>query len=171
MRRFLLAAVLMTCGPVKPVSTADGGLDLIHRTGLTNPHVPSCDDPTQCGDGLEPPLGGPHCPVWLNCRVWDTAQNRCEYIHNLEHGHMVMAYNCTDDAGCAEIVDALTAFWTSQPDPKRILVTPDPLLKTKVAAMVWGWGWQGDSVVMDRLVDVQSHQDQESPEAGLGCSP
>jgi hypothetical protein len=164
----LLATI--ACGPVRPPPTVgDGGLDLIHRTGLANNHVASCDDPSICGDGQEPPLGGPHCPSWLNCRVWATAQNRCEYIHNLEHGHMVLVYNCP--SGCPDVVDALTQYWASKPDPKRILVTPDPLLKTKVAAMVWGWGWQGDAVDTARLDDVASHQDQEAPEAGLACSP
>jgi hypothetical protein len=167
--RSSLVLLLVACGPVKPATTADGGAGLIHRTGLANNHVPSCIDPTQCGDGQEPPLGGPHCPSWLNCRVWDSAQNRCEYIHNLEHGHMVLVYNCP--SGCPDIVDAMTTYWMSKPDPRRILVTPDPMLKTKVAAMVWGWGWQGDTADTARFDDVFSHHDEDAPEAGLPCTP
>jgi hypothetical protein len=166
----MLAAALWACGPVKPMTADAGdGSGITHETGIANPHVPSCEDPAQCGDGSEPPIGGPHCPVWTNCRVWDMAQPRCEYIHNLEHGHMVLAYNCP--SGCADVVSALTAYWMGRPDPKRILVTPEPLLKSKVAAMVWGWGWAGDSVDTSKLDEIASHQDKEAPEAGLPCDP
>jgi hypothetical protein len=161
----LLAAA--ACG-VKPTSTTtDGGL--IHRTNLSHMHVTSCEDASQCGDGLEPPVGGQHCPVWLNCRVWDTPQPRCEYIHNLEHGHIVLAYNCP--SGCPDIVAQLTAYWMSKPTPRRILVTPDPLLTTKVACMVWGWAWEGDHVDTAMFDEVVTHQDQETTEAGLPCDP
>jgi hypothetical protein len=139
---------------------------LLHRTGLMAVHVTTCNDDSICGDGLEPPLGGPHCPSTLSCRIYDTPQLRCEYIHNLEHGHLVLAYNCA--APCDDVIAALSAFQRESP---RSLVTPDPKLKTRVAAMVWGWGWAGDSVDLAMLRAVRMKQDVDAPEAGLGCAP
>jgi hypothetical protein len=149
------------------VELLDGGI--LHATELEHYHVAACDDPTVCGNGTEPPVGGPHCPVWLNCRVWAEAQERCEYIHNLEHGHMVMVYNCP--SGCDDIVATLTAYFNSKAVPRRILVVPDPLLKHRVAAMVWGWGYEGDTIDNDTLDTIYAHHDEEAPEAGLACDP
>lgn len=155
---------LMSCS-AKPVPPPPEGL--IHRTGLANNHVATCDDATICGDGQEPPVGGPHCAAPLACRVYTAAQNRCEWVHNLEHGHMVLAYNCP--SGCDDVVAALQAFYDGLPAPKRALITPDPKLQTKVAAMVWGYAWTGDAVDAAKLQLVRDQQDLEAPEAGLGC--
>src|SRR5207244_313120 len=105
LRLLIFVALLGACSGRVPPPTPDGGIT--HTTGLANNHVPSCVDASMCGSGDEPPPGGPHCPSPLACRVWDTAQNRCEYIHNLEHGHLVMAYNCP--SGCNDVVQSLTA--------------------------------------------------------------
>jgi hypothetical protein len=167
MKRALGFMLLCACACSSPAVPVPAGLT--HTTGLANNHVPSCVDSSQCGTIAEPPAGGPHCGSWLPCRVWATAQNRCEWIHNLEHGHMVMAYNCP--SGCDDVVQALTAFHQSLPSPKRAMVTPDPSLKSKVAAMVWGYTWAGDSVDTAMLEAVRSVQDQDAPEPGLGCNP
>ena len=110
-------------------------------------------------------MGGPHCPSTIPCRVHPTAQNRCEWIHNMEHGHMVLAYNCP--MGCDDIVQALSAFQAASP---RSLVTPDPMLQSKVAAMVWGYSWASDAVDQAKLEAVRSMQDADAPEPGVGCA-
>jgi hypothetical protein len=167
----LAAFLLLGCGASK-VPGVDGGL--LRSPGLQGFHVTSqsCSDPA-CGDGAaNPPLGGGHCPEWLPCRRYDTAQLRCNWIHNLEHGHAVLAYNCSD--GCPDLVAKLSAVWEArQSDSKkrRILMTPDPALPQKIAAIVWGFGWQGDVFDAAAIEQVLSHQDEEAPEAGLGCLP
>lgn len=169
-RAALLLLLLVGCG-VKPSPVKDAGTaGFLTAPSLTGVHVATCEDPT-CGNGLNPPLGGNHCPSWLPCRKYDQPQPRCQWIHNLEHGHAVLAYNCPD--GCPDIVNGLNALWDSlQPNPtrKRILVTPDPNLPFKVAAIVWGFGWQGDAFDAAAINDVLSHQDQQAPEAFLGCA-
>ena len=165
MRRTVLLLAVAACGPVTPPSTEG----LTHHTGLANNHVPACLDASQCGNGTHPPAGGPHCGSWLNCRVYATAQNRCEWIHNLEHGHMVLAYNCP--SGCDDVVKALTDFHAALPTPRRALVTPDPMLTSRVAAIVWGYTWTGDTVDVQKLEAVRAVQDMDAPEPGLGCTP
>lgn len=164
MKFLLLVWCLAACSPAMPA-----GPVLLHRDGLVGTHVPSCVMDSACGDGQEPPLGGPHCPSPLACRDYPTAQNRCEWIHNLEHGHLVLAYNCP--AGCPDVEQKLRAVWAAQPDPKRALVTPDPKLTAKVGVLVWGWGWLGESVDDDAVAAVIAKQDVDAPERGLACAP
>lgn len=41
-----------------------------------------------------PPTSGPHLPTWVRGGVFDTAQSEGELIHSLEHGYVVVSYNC-----------------------------------------------------------------------------
>lgn len=158
----------MACDP-KP-STAVGDAGLTHHFNLEAIHVASCDS-SACGEKANPPLGGPHCSAWSACRVFDAPIARCVWLHNLEHGHAVLAYNCPN--GCPQTVSALTTHWQRARDAgnARVLMTPDPNLPTQVAAIVWGWGWWGDTVDAEAIEAVLSHQDEDAPERGLPCSP
>ncbi|MBX5480470.1 MAG: DUF3105 domain-containing protein [Myxococcaceae bacterium] len=170
----------LACGPTPPPAGngGDGGVptdevcaskSLTHVLPQDWHHTATCMD--ACGNGLNPPTGGPHCPQWLACRVYDEAQPLCNWVHNLEHGHVVLLYNCP--GGCPEIVDGLKKIWEeagANGAPRRILITPWSGLQKKVAAVVAGWSWSGDAFDEDAIRCVLSHQDVEAPEAGLECS-
>ena len=131
--------------------------------------MPSCADP-KCGDTFNPPVGGDHCPSWLPCRKYDTEQKRCNWLHNLEHGHAVLAFNCPQ--GCPELVAHLHELWQSRQSnnqQRRLIVTPDSQLPGKLAALVWGYGWVGDDYDEVAILEVLSHQDEAAPEKLLGC--
>lgn len=136
-------------------------------------HVGSdCSVTPACGNGVNPPTGGPHCNFTAACRQYTEAQPRCSWLHNLEHGHAVLAYNCPD--GCPEVAPALGEIWSNSAfvaGAHRVLVTPDPLLPTKVAAVVWGYSYSADEVNPDAIRCLLAHQDEEAPEHGLPCSP
>src|SRR5688572_9102987 len=66
-------------------------------------HVATCSE--ACGNSQNPPTAGPHCAQTLPCRVFDTEQSSCSWIHNLEHGHGVLLYNCPE--GCPDVVQRL----------------------------------------------------------------
>jgi len=129
-------------------------------------HVGTCGDPG-CGNGLNPPTAGAHCGTTTTCRPHDVEVSRCIWLHNLEHGHAVLAYNCPE--GCPEIVAALEEIWDAAPAPKRVLITPDPALPAKVAAVVWGYGHTSETVDAEAIGCLMQHQDELAPEAGLGC--
>lgn len=42
-----------------------------------------------------PPTGGPHFPVWAKKGVYDRAISDGYLLHSLEHGYVVISYNCT----------------------------------------------------------------------------
>jgi hypothetical protein len=130
-------------GPDAPGTCAS---NFNHDTPLQTPaHV---DQGTVIDWPMNPPTSGTHYPqitAWAT--VYPFAVMRGNYLHNEEHGGIVMLYNCPE--GCPDIVDAMTAFGQALPqDPQceapinaRWIVTPDPLLPSdvRVAAAAWGW--------------------------------
>lgn len=128
---------------------------------------------TACGDGLNPPTSGDHCAETLRCQTFSTEPNRCQWLHNLEHGHAVFLYNCPE--GCPEIVATLEAVRQEAKVGSngviRALVAPDSRLPTRVAALLWRTSWTGDSADPEALRCVLSFQDTQAPEAGLACLP
>ena len=92
-----------------------------------------------------PPTSGPHWDIWA---AWDRQYvelPRGHYVHNAEHGGVILLYNC--DPACPEVVDGLLAVARAMPsDPmcvapitKRVIVTGDSLLPPgiQVAAVAW----------------------------------
>ena len=47
----------------------------------------------------KPPTSGPHLPTWVKPGVYDTPQSEGELIHSLEHGYVIMSYNCNVHLG------------------------------------------------------------------------
>jgi hypothetical protein len=96
--------------------------------------------------GSNPPASGAHYGTWA---AWDREYpqlDRGYYVHNLEHGGVVLLYHCKED--CPDVVKALNYYVRNAPvDPicnaplyNRMLVVPDPLLPegVQVAAVSWG---------------------------------
>jgi Protein of unknown function (DUF3105) len=93
-----------------------------------------------------PPSGGDHWPIWAAYTQYATPVPREMYVHDLEHGAIVLTYNCAGP--CPAVVSALQAVFASEVDPlclsmgsgpiARMVLTPDPLLPTPIAASAWG---------------------------------
>jgi hypothetical protein len=92
-----------------------------------------------------PPATGPHYPSWAG---WDRHYlnlPRGTWMHNAEHGGVIVLYNCPD--GCQDVVDGLyevarnapTDASCVAPATKRIILAADPLLPegVQVAAVAW----------------------------------
>lgn len=141
----LLAVLSFTACSEEPhgtrsVGACDGMVtDVPSESGV---HVPA-------GSTIEwstnPPATGAHYPTWAG---WDRQYldlPRGTWMHNLEHGGVVVLYNCPD--GCPDVVDQLLEVARAAPaDPtcaapvtKRIIVAPDPLLPdgVQIAAVAW----------------------------------
>lgn len=93
-----------------------------------------------------PPAIGAHYPTWAG---WDRHYQQLDrgyYVHNLEHGGVVLLYNCP--TGCPEVIESLLDLArNAAPDPtcaapvrNRIIVAADPLMPptVQVAAVAWG---------------------------------
>ena len=46
-----------------------------------------------------PPTSGPHLATWVKAGVFDTPQSEGELIHSLEHGYVIISYNCNVHLG------------------------------------------------------------------------
>jgi len=121
-----------SCGAVVQQHPIEGAL-----------HVTPCSPVSY---GTNPPSSGNHYPIWADYKTYTEAVPRGFWVHNLEHGAVVITYNCP--GGCAgevaqaqSVIDSYAdlACFTSAGVPRRIVMTPDPLLDVRWAASSWGW--------------------------------
>jgi hypothetical protein len=93
-----------------------------------------------------PPVGGTHNPNWAAWGVHaEPVPDEC-WVHNLEHGGVVVLYNCPE--GCAEDVAQLEAFVA---DHRRTLLTEYPEMPKRYAAVSWGHRLSMDTLDLDSL--------------------
>jgi hypothetical protein len=105
-------------------------------------HIPEDETPVY---RINPPVAGPHYPVWAAYQVYDTPLTRGYWVHNLEHGAVVFLYR--PDAP-RTLIDALIRVYGSIPLEEdcvaegflhnRTILTPDPLLNSAWAVTVSG---------------------------------
>jgi hypothetical protein len=108
-------------------------------------HVPECSTVTY---QTKPPSSGNHYDRWAAFKIYSNPIPEGYWVHDLEHGAVVLSYNCPDgcDADIAAATQMLNGF---PPDPlclvndirvrRRSVMTPDPNLDVKFAASSWGY--------------------------------
>jgi hypothetical protein len=122
-----------------------------------------------------PPSSGPHYPTWADFGQYEFALPRGFWVHNLEHGAVVVTYRCED--GCEEDLAAARAWLTSlKPDagcdasgPARVLLIPDPKLDVRWAASAWGYTLRAacfDAATFSAFYEAHAGQ-PPAPEASL----
>jgi hypothetical protein len=179
----------VTLRPDQPPLPGETECTVVITTGIAIPdamHVPLCTPVTYA---TNPPSGGPHWPKWATFKKYDVPVPREMYVHDLEHGAVVLAYRC--DEPCPDVVDFLgTAFDEFALDPlcvtgggtNRLILTPDPDLDAPVAAAAWGATYVAtclDRASLDDFMEGRYGKGTESvcaqgvpidaPDAGIGC--
>ena len=98
-----------------------------------------------------PPSGGDHYGTWAAFQFYDFPVPPGFLVHDLEHGAVVIWYNCSD--GCPNeiaeakaMIDALPSDDTCNgyPTARRVVLTPYPGLTARWAASSWGWTLRAD---------------------------
>ena len=151
MKRAALFLALVACGDdgAGPPTDATGEVLVGGCDGVmhTIPNEPGTH--TVSGANIEwstnPPATGSHYPAWAG---WDRSYenlNRGNWLHNAEHGGVILLWNCPD--GCQDVVDnLLDVTRNANPDSsctapitKRVIVARDLLLPetVQVAAVAW----------------------------------
>lgn len=128
--------------------------------GITRGHV---EEPVSYEQ--DPPVGGPHAPVWINCGFYDTQIPNENAVHALEHGVVWLTY----DPGLPEDqLDVLRDFGTQS----KVLVTPYPNLDDDVVATVWARQLRiptFDKGTIESFVVTQK-DGPTTPEPGAACT-
>lgn len=137
--------VTVTLHPSAPPIAGESECTVVKVTGISIPdahHVAVC---TPVDYATDPPSGGPHWPVWAARGKYEAPIPRQLYVHNLEHGWVVLSYRCK--GACPDVVAALEQAFDDAQDTyciangdglSRVLLTPDPDLATPIALSAWG---------------------------------
>ncbi len=138
-----LVNVVMSTGTGVPIAPATectitrGDAELVAAA-----HVSECSD---VPSAPPPPSLGPHYPRWADFRVYDAPVPWGFLVHSLEHGAVVLSYDCP--SGCPELVASLRAFvdaypadvrCASTPARARFVIVPARDLGVPFAAAAWG---------------------------------
>lgn len=111
----------------------------------------------------DPPHSGPHYPTWESWDEHDEVVPRGNWVHNLEHGGIVLTYRCNDD--CEPELAVLREVIAQRPE-LRILLTADPFLPDteRFAALSWTWVHRFDSPSLDELLCFADQHENHAPE-------
>jgi hypothetical protein len=107
-----------------------------------------------------PPSSGNHYPIWASYKTYSSPIPEGFWVHDLEHGAVVLTYNCAvgaaaDSGTCNDEIAAAAAMIASLPDDpecdalgqgvrRRSVLAPDPKLNVRFAASAWGWTLRAD---------------------------
>ena len=115
----------------------------------TKGRITSCARPRPAYQ-TEPPSSGNHFGCWPEYRTFDVPVPWGNLVHGLEHGAVVIVYNC-GSAGCPDEIARAQAFIDSLPldspgcsSSRRVILAPDPTLPVRWAASAWTWTLRAD---------------------------
>jgi hypothetical protein len=137
--------VVTVTHPATPPLSGDSVCTVTVTAQIPEPNFQHQDDCTPLAYSTNPPSGGDHWPHWAAYKKYATVVPREMYVHDEEHGAVVLAYRCA--AACPDVIAALSGVFDGMADPlclqnpgpaARVVLTPDPLLDTPVAAATWG---------------------------------
>jgi len=139
-----LATALAGCGPNPEPGGACAGEQAQSISGES--HVP---EGTSVSYPDNPPSSGDHWACWAPWGVASTVLPPERWVHNLEHGGVVLLFKCETAEGCPALSEPLVQIAANAPDAPggghRILVTGDPSLPSNVAAVAWGFSLLEDA--------------------------
>jgi hypothetical protein len=87
-----------------------------------------------------PPASGTHYAVWTRPGVYQEAQPEGNWVHSLEHGYVVVLYNCPTE--CPELREQLRAFYEAAPKSRKynyqkLIVQPSSEIEHPIVAVAW----------------------------------
>lgn len=114
-----------------------------------------------------PAAAGPHDPDWIRPGVYDVTQDKYKLIHSLEHGYVVVHYNCgialsaqpsalsvsahedegdldgdsaTPSAGTNPecSLGQVLADWAKKMELKKLVVQPNSTIDKPIILVAWG---------------------------------
>jgi hypothetical protein len=117
---------------------------------------------------VEPPVGGPHNPTWLQCGIYDEEQQNENAVHDLEHGAVWITYDpgFTTDAEVEALRD------TARERGSYVLVSPYAGIGDAMAVSAWGAQLRFDDVddpALGQFIE-QFWRSPDAPEPNATCN-
>jgi hypothetical protein len=113
-----------------------------------------------------PPVGGPHNPVWQNCGYYDQPVRDENAVHSLEHGAVWITYSPDLPQDQVEYLRDIAENETF------VLVSPRDGLPSPVVASAWGKQLRLDNAEdpnLERFIGAYE-QGPQTPEKGAVCT-
>ncbi|WP_431803083.1 DUF3105 domain-containing protein [Microbacterium sp. bgisy203] len=160
----LIAASVIFAPPGAPTYTAGGeGAEIAGVETFTNEtrHVEGTVDYPQ-----NPPAGGPHNNIWLNCGIYDRPQPNENAVHSLEHGAVWVTYDA--DALSDDDLAALKAQLPST----YVILSPYEGLPSPIVLSAWNTQLQLQDADDERIPAFfeEYWRNQNVPEPGASCT-
>jgi hypothetical protein len=112
----------------------------------------------------DPPVGGPHDPEWISCRIYASPVRNENAVHALEHGAVWITYDPNLDADSLSVLERFTER------RREVLLSPYPGLSAPVVVSSWGTQLEMDSADSDLLDQFyRAFQDRTAPETAATC--
>ena len=111
-----------------------------------------------------PPTSGPHAPSPTSWGVHTTPVPKENLVHNMEHGGVLILYNCT--SRCDDIVTALADYTNAElAKGKNIVMAPYPGMQQHIALVGWTRLDAFDDLDMERVQRfIDTHERRFNPE-------
>jgi hypothetical protein len=113
----------------------------------------------------DPPVGGDHAGVWLNCGAYDFPVPNENAVHSMEHGAVWITYSPDLPVDQVRTLEALA-------DQGFVVVSPYLTLEDPVVASSWGHQLRLQSADDPRLEEFirAFRQGPDTPELGAACT-
>jgi hypothetical protein len=174
-RRKQQRRILRTAGIIVAVVILIGGVGFlisrVMQAEAAQPGTPVADegrvhlpDTQQPQYAHYPPASGPHYDAPATWGVYDQPLPEGRWVHNLEHGGIVILYKCP--SGCPDLVKQLKDFYASAPQSAqwhevKLVITPYDKMQHQLAVVAWDWIDEMDSFDSARLLRFyRAHLDQ-----------
>jgi hypothetical protein len=134
---------------------------VVTYTGLSREHTTA---PVKYAQN--PPVGGPHNPVWQNCGIYTTPLINEHAVHSLEHGAVWITYQPSLSAS------EIAALQNIVQGHSYLLLSPYPGLPAPIVLSAWGLQLEVNSVSDPRIKEFIADYEQgpQTPEPGAACT-
>ena len=115
----------------------------------------------------DPPTSGPHYGQPAQAGFYDEALPDEQLIHNLEHGYVVIWYNCTglDETACAALKTQIREVM-NRAGLTKLIAVPRLSLPGAITATTWGRLYQPVALNADELLEFIKEFRYKAPEPG-----